>query len=184
MTQTAVRQYRTKHREWRLEAPGLNREQVKRLMVVRRGLMTRCLNPNSTHFADYGGRGITVCREWVESTRAFVDWAIRSGYRPGLEIDRIDGDGAYCPDNCRWVTHHQNMWNRRKPAANAASKFKGVYRAVSGRENHWASSITVGGSRMHLGRFSDEESAARAYDLAARIHFGEFARLNFPQEAP
>lgn len=72
----------------------------------------RCTNPKSAGFRNYGGRGISVCSEWDDFVR-FKAWAEESGYRPELEIDRVDTDGPYAPENCRWVTHAKNMNNKR-----------------------------------------------------------------------
>lgn len=74
----------------------------------------RCKNPRLKQWKDYGGRGISVCEEWNEKHGfdAFCDWALSNGYSDELEIDRIDNDGNYCPENCRWVTHKVNMNNR------------------------------------------------------------------------
>jgi hypothetical protein len=72
----------------------------------------RCENPNRPKFADYGNRGIEVCDEWHDAG-SFAKWALSHGYRKGLQLDRINNDGGYCPDNCRWVTPKQNSRNRR-----------------------------------------------------------------------
>lgn len=63
------------------------------------------------HIDRYEKRGITVCDEWAKSWHAFRDWAWENGYGDGLQIDRIDNDGSYSPDNCRWVSGTRNMRN-------------------------------------------------------------------------
>lgn len=67
----------------------------------------RCLNPNSPKYPRYGGRGIKISPAWL-SIKEFYNWAMLSGWKQGLTLDRINNDGNYCPENCRWVSVSQN----------------------------------------------------------------------------
>lgn len=80
------------------------------------GLMKRrCYSKNNDNYDSYGGRGIRVCDEWLgpDGFINFYNWSIQNGYRDDLQIDRINNDGDYTPENCRWTTNKVNMRNRR-----------------------------------------------------------------------
>ena len=85
-----------------------------RLYGVWNTMRQRCLNPNNHKYKNYGGRGIKVCDEWLHDFMAFYDWSMDNGYKPGLTIDRINNDGNYEPNNCRWTTMKVQNNNRRK----------------------------------------------------------------------
>ena len=72
----------------------------------------RCLNPKHPSYHNYGGRGITVCDEWNDFLN-FQEWATHNGYSDSLELDRIDNDGNYEPNNFRFITHRENNYNKR-----------------------------------------------------------------------
>lgn len=84
-----------------------------RLYNIWRGMKMRCLNENSKFYKYYGGRGITICGEWIDSFENFRDWALANGYSDELSIDRIDNNGNYEPDNCQWTTQSEQNANRR-----------------------------------------------------------------------
>lgn len=84
-----------------------------RLYRIWGNMKNRCGNPNYTESQYYGGKGITVCKEWQSDFEAFRDWALNNGYSDSLSIDRIDGNKGYFPDNCRWVDCKTQSRNRR-----------------------------------------------------------------------
>ena len=89
-----------------------------RIYDIYKGMMRRCYNPNEEMYYNYGGRGIYVCDEWKDQEdykglKAFVEWAYKNGYNDTLSIDRINNDGPYCPDNCRWTTMVVQANNKR-----------------------------------------------------------------------
>jgi hypothetical protein len=85
-------------------------------------MKNRCGNPNEPAYKNYGNRGITVCEAWSNSFESFYNWATANGYQDGLEIDRINNDGIYSPDNCQWVTRKENCRNR---STNVVIEFNG-----------------------------------------------------------
>lgn len=93
--------------------------------------------------------------------------------------DHVDGNGLNNQRlNLRLATHAQNLANQKKQRRKTTSRFKGVY--WKKQSEQWVTQIGFGGARIHLGYYENETDAAHVYDYAARIYFGEFARLNFP----
>lgn len=73
----------------------------------------RCVDKNNKDYKNYGGRGIQICEEWLLDKYSFFKWSYQNGYRPDLEIDRIDNNSGYSPTNCRYVSRKVNRANRR-----------------------------------------------------------------------
>lgn len=94
-------------------ARGRHRLSRHPLQTVWSGMKQRCSNPRSDQYKNYGARGISVCPEWADDLKVFVEWAMSNGWKKGLEIDRIDVNGNYTPVNCRFVTSSQNKRNMR-----------------------------------------------------------------------
>ena len=84
-----------------------------RLYHIWRTMKARCVDTNSHKYHAYGGRGITICYEWLNSFESFYDWAMANGYREDLSIDRIDNDDNYEPSNCRWESAKEQANNTR-----------------------------------------------------------------------
>lgn len=118
-------------------------------------MKARCLNPNCRNYKNYGGRGISICEEWMVFEN-FAKWSIENGYKKELSIDRIDNDGNYEPSNCRWTTKSvQNMSMRHKNT----SGYVGISRhSISDR---WYGRIKVDGKCIYTGMSSDIHEAAR-----------------------
>lgn len=114
---------------------GCYRKEVAKNLKFRHGLCKsriyqtymnmkkRCYDPNNKRYANYGGRGITICSEWLDNFLDFYEWAIKNGYNDNLTIDRIDNDKGYEPSNCRWISLGENSkkrnleyWGKRRTA--------------------------------------------------------------------
>jgi len=84
------------------------------LYGVFHSMKKRCYNPSHVSYPRYGGRGIVICACWLEHPESFYSWAFANGYQRGLQIDRIDNNGSYEPNNCRFVTRAQNQQHTRR----------------------------------------------------------------------
>lgn len=83
-----------------------------RLYSIYSGMKQRCYNPNNQHFQQYGGRGISICDEWLgeNGLQNFFEWSLNHGYNENLTIDRIESDKGYSPENCQWITASLNSY--------------------------------------------------------------------------
>ena len=104
-----------------LEANHSHKMSKTRIYQELQGMKSRCLNVDNKRYEHYGGRGIKVCDEWLESFESFRDWAFKNGYSSILTIDRINNDGNYEPGNCRWVDNKTQCNNR---SSNIIIKYK------------------------------------------------------------
>jgi transcription elongation factor Elf1 len=131
-----------------------------RLYVIWVDMRMRTLNPNHKSYNNYGGRGITLCDEWLD-VQNFWDWAMSNGYSDELSIDRIDNDDGYSPENCRWVGGDIQARNQRIQKNNT-SGYKGVCRFKD--TNMYMARITINNKRIYLGLFPTAEDGAIAYN--------------------
>jgi len=107
-----------------------------KLYYIWKNIKGRCICKNNKSYKNYGGRGVNICKNWMDSFIEFYNWAINNGYKEGLTIDRIDNNGNYCPENCRWVSFKEQANNRRN---NICKEYKGKYKTLS----EWASFLGV-----------------------------------------
>lgn len=119
-TYSAMKSYLRRHKIKHIEKrpKGKQNAQYKhgssatRLYKIWSNMKSRCNNSSIYDYKYYGGRGIKICKEWVDFT-SFKDWAVQNGYAKNLTLDRIDVNGNYCPSNCRWVTRKVQSNNKR-----------------------------------------------------------------------
>jgi hypothetical protein len=138
-----------------------------KLHKVWKKMIERCRYSTETNYKNYGGRGIKVCDEWNNSFMTFYEWAIQNGYNEDHKhgectLDRIDVNGNYEPNNCRWVDMHIQLANRRKYKTNT-SGYTGIIKCIySSGKTVWRAVICVRGNKISLGSYVTKKEAVQA----------------------
>lgn len=128
-----------------------------RLHKIWKNIKQRCLNKNNPSYQKwYGTRGITMCDEWKNDFMSFYNWSMDNGYSENLSIDRIDNDGNYEANNCRWVTRNVQTRNISITKKNT-SGYKNVSKT---KHNRYVSYIVINKKRIHLGSYATAKEAA------------------------
>jgi len=133
------------------------------LFRVWKELKQRCFNPKSSKYSRYGGRGISVCDEWLEF-EPFMEWSLANGYvapakgkRNPISIDRRENDGNYEPSNCRWTNSSIQNQNKGVTKANTTG-----YTGITKRGSRFESRVTHRGIRTNIGTFATIADAVMA----------------------
>ena len=125
-----------------------------RLYSIWEHVKSRCLNKNDQAYGYYGGRGITVCADWLDFI-GFREWAIKNGYKDTLTIDRIDSNKGYYPANCRWATRKEQSNNIR---TNKIITYNGKTQTIT----QWAEELLINPdtlySRVYRANWSIEKA--------------------------
>lgn len=125
----------------------------EKIYSVWAAMKWRCNSPNT----EYNNRGIDYSKDWEQ----FEDFLKDMGcsYVEGLSLERIDNDGNYCKDNCKWATNQEQILNRRKPKGNTASKFRYISKTS---KNRWRACLTLGYKQIYTEYFDSEHEAVEA----------------------
>jgi len=130
-----------------------------RLYQIHQKMKSRCNNKNNDAYEYYGCRGIRICEEWNDFN-SFSKWSKDNGYTDVLTIDRIDVNGNYTPNNCRWVDRKIQQRNQRKLRVNNTSGYRGVAKHNKG----YIVQITVDNKSIYLGKTKEKKDGAILYD--------------------
>ena len=133
----------------------------ERIYKIWTSMHTRCTNHKHSDYCNYGGRGISVCVQWQKDFMAFYEWAMASGYSNDSTLDRIDNNGNYEPENCRWVARHQQSSNKRNN-----TDFVGV--SFCAQRKKYIAYLKNNGKYILHKRFKSKDDAIKARLIAEK----------------
>ena len=139
---------------------GMSRTRIYRIYV---GMKQRCNNPNNRLYKYYGGRGISICDEWSHKDSGFMSfyhWSMANGYSKDLSIDRIDVNGNYTPDNCRWA--NSTIQNINMRSTRNTSGYVGISRHTCA--DRWYGRVKINGKTVYTGMSKNILEAAKMRD--------------------
>lgn len=134
-----------------------------RLGKIYRAMKKRCYDTKSNRYDRYGARGIKICDEWLSDINAFRKWSIENGYKDGLSIDRIDNNGDYSPNNCRWVEPTEQSNNTSRTVM---IEYNGKTQTLT----QWANELNIPKSTLHNRLRVHGWSVERALTQPVRNH--------------
>ena len=142
-----------------------------RLYHIYQAMKARCFNANHNKYKNYGGRGISICCEWLGENgfQTFAEWSMSNGYSDELSIDRIDVNKGYSPENCRWTNSTIQNFNRRNRSINKTGH-TGVMKRPNGK---YVVQIPINKKPKHVGIYTTLEEAIEARERAKRKLYPE-----------
>lgn len=150
-----------------LETHGLSSHRTN---AIYHNIKQRCYNVNNASYKNYGGRGITMCSDWYNDYTEFYKWSVENGYSDELTIDRIDNDGNYEPNNCRWASKTEQAINRRV-RSNSKTGITGV--EYNERNGNYRALITVNKEKIDLGFYNTLKEASKVRRSAEKKYFND-----------
>lgn len=144
------------------------RNSKRRIHVAWTNIKQRCYNKKSKQYTDYGGRNITMCDEWKNNFKAFLQWSLENGYDDKFTIDRINNNGNYDSNNCRWTTEKEQSINKRIYKNN-----KTGHRGVYPRGSKYRVEIKQDGKTIYIGTYKTINEALRARKEAELKYYGK-----------
>lgn len=133
-----------------------------RIYSIWRNMRTRCLDLECPNYANYGGRGISICEDWL-TLQGFIN-NLPEGYKDDLTLDRIDVNGDYSKENCRWVGYDVQARNRRKSSTNKSGK-TGVHRRGSDWVATWCFEGTLKRKYFSSTKLGEEQASKMAFEF-------------------